>query len=171
MGQAELDAESQSFRVPSAHGYGTPESDVNRLAHIFMDDRTIGGKRTLLVKEAQSDWHAKGRHEGYTHDLNSLPEAAEIRKLGITYPLDRVSAHAIEEAGGSLDLADRWSAIVKRAGGAPDAPFKTTWQELVMKRMIRYAAENGYEKLALGHWRRAGGTLRYRQASPIRPFG
>src|ERR1700691_2219973 len=32
--------------------------------------------------------------------------------------------------------------------GVPDAPFKTTWPELAMKRMIRYAAENGYEKVA-----------------------
>jgi hypothetical protein len=30
----------------------------------------------------------------------------------------------------------------------PDAPFKTSWHELVMKRMLRHAAENGYEKLA-----------------------
>jgi hypothetical protein len=29
----------------------------------------------------------------------------------------------------------------------PDAPFKTTWPSLVMKRMIRYAAENGFDKI------------------------
>ena len=30
----------------------------------------------------------------------------------------------------------------------PDAPFKTTWPELAMKRMIRYAAEGDFEVLA-----------------------
>ncbi|MEY2701509.1 MAG: hypothetical protein RLY43_129, partial [Bacteroidota bacterium] len=30
----------------------------------------------------------------------------------------------------------------------PDAPFKTTWHEFVLKRMIRYAAENGYDYLS-----------------------
>ena len=30
----------------------------------------------------------------------------------------------------------------------PDAPFKTTWPELSMKRMIRYAAEHGYDQIA-----------------------
>lgn len=30
----------------------------------------------------------------------------------------------------------------------PDAPFKTTWPELVFKRMLRYAAENGYDQVA-----------------------
>jgi len=29
----------------------------------------------------------------------------------------------------------------------PDAPFKKTWPELALKRMLRYAAENGYERV------------------------
>jgi hypothetical protein len=32
--------------------------------------------------------------------------------------------------------------------GIPDAPFKSSWHELATKRMLRYAAENGYDKLA-----------------------
>jgi hypothetical protein len=32
--------------------------------------------------------------------------------------------------------------------GVPDAPFQKTWHEFVLKRMIRYAAENGYDKIA-----------------------
>lgn len=32
--------------------------------------------------------------------------------------------------------------------GAPDAPFKTSWPMLIMKRMIRAAAEGGYERIA-----------------------
>src|SRR4029077_12756673 len=30
----------------------------------------------------------------------------------------------------------------------PDAPFKHTWPELVMKRMLRWAAEHNYDRLA-----------------------
>jgi len=30
----------------------------------------------------------------------------------------------------------------------PDAPFDKNWHELAMKRMLRYAAENGYDKIA-----------------------
>lgn len=33
-------------------------------------------------------------------------------------------------------------------GLIPDAPFKKTWHELAMKRMLRYAVENGYDKIA-----------------------
>lgn len=32
--------------------------------------------------------------------------------------------------------------------GVPDAPFDKNWHELAMKRMLRYAAENGYDKVA-----------------------
>ena len=31
---------------------------------------------------------------------------------------------------------------------APDAPFKKNWHELAMKRMLRWAAENGYDRVA-----------------------
>lgn len=32
--------------------------------------------------------------------------------------------------------------------GVPDAPFKKNWQELAFKRMIRHAAENGFDRIA-----------------------
>ncbi len=31
----------------------------------------------------------------------------------------------------------------------PDAPFKKNWHELTMKRLLNYAAENGYDRLAI----------------------
>ena len=33
--------------------------------------------------------------------------------------------------------------------GVPDAPFKKNWHELAMKRLINYAAENGYDSIAI----------------------
>jgi len=35
----------------------------------------------------------------------------------------------------------------KPTQGVPEAPFAKTWHELVLKRMLRYAAENGYDKV------------------------
>lgn len=35
-----------------------------------------------------------------------------------------------------------------RAEAVPDAPFKTTWPELAFKRALRWAAENGFDKVA-----------------------
>ena len=36
----------------------------------------------------------------------------------------------------------------ERGPGIPDAPFDKNWHELAMKRMLRYAAENGFDKVA-----------------------
>ena len=40
------------------------------------------------------------------------------------------------------------AAHAKVAAKVSDAPFKKSWPELLMKRMMRYAAENGYDKIA-----------------------
>jgi hypothetical protein len=32
--------------------------------------------------------------------------------------------------------------------GVPDAPFKSDWHELALKRMLGHAAENGYDRMA-----------------------
>ena len=39
-------------------------------------------------------------------------------------------------------------AIFGSSNGVPDAPFDKNWHELAMKRMLRYAAENGYDVIA-----------------------
>jgi hypothetical protein len=39
--------------------------EPNVLAHMRVDDRIINGKKTLMVEEIQSDWHQKGRRQGY----------------------------------------------------------------------------------------------------------
>jgi hypothetical protein len=40
------------------------------------------------------------------------------------------------------------SAWVSSKGGVPDAPFKTSWHELSLKRAIQEAAEKGYDQIA-----------------------
>ncbi len=74
----------------------------NILVHARFDER-IGrdGEKILFLQEVQSDWHAKGRREGYGF---------------------------------------------KR--GVPDAPFKKSWRMLAIKRMVRYAAENDFDRIA-----------------------
>jgi hypothetical protein len=36
----------------------------------------------------------------------------------------------------------------KSVAGVPDAPFKTSWPDLTFKRMMRYAADNGFQRIA-----------------------
>lgn len=44
--------------------------------------------------------------------------------------------------------ADRAAAHDARVEGVPDAPFKTSWDELMFKRALRYAADAGYDRIA-----------------------
>ena len=58
----------------------------------------------------------------------------------------------------TVEAARKWYAVWKpwkdlheqylnASEGVPDAPFKTDWHELVMKRMLRWAAEHGYDRV------------------------
>lgn len=54
----------------------------------------------------------------------------------------RAAALRLEEAANRL-RAERGDS------GLPDAPFKDTWPALVMKRLIRYAVEGGYDRVGI----------------------
>ena len=56
---------------------------------------------------------------------------------------DEYNHLSLSEVGKSMDEEYRiaYSKI-------PDAPFEKNWHELAMKRMLRYAAENGYDRVA-----------------------
>ena len=129
---------------PGAQGTDAPQDfkgshwdEPNVLAHVRFNDRTIDGKRALFLEEIQSDWHQQGKRNGYrADDLSNLRAAIESARLK---GRDREVA-ALENL-----LAERETGA---GGEVPDAPFKTTWPELSLKRVIRYAAENGYDHVA-----------------------
>jgi hypothetical protein len=144
--------------------------ESNVLGHVRFNDRTgPNGEKLLHVEELQSDWHQKGRTQGYTE-----PEKPEITAertalkqelaqltaerqsfFGNRQPGDRTPLTQQEEATAKR-LNDRSSEIGKRLweiepsakNTVPDAPFKKTWPELLLKRMVRYAAENGYDGIS-----------------------
>jgi hypothetical protein len=116
--------------------------EPNVLGHVRFNDRTgPNGEKLLHIEELQSDWHQKGRTKGYATPLTA-EEEAEFKKLLSKGTMGRDRA---EE--------DQFSQLVDRknpGSGAtvPDAPFKKTWPELLLKRMVRYAAENGYDGIS-----------------------
>ena len=131
----------QGVNFRSSH-YDEP----NILAHVRYNDRVIDGKKTLFVEEVQSDWHQKGKREGYA----VKPMSGEVFDQGGGYwgikwdDGTSVGGWRSEQTARQV-LAERAST---KGGGVPDAPFKTTWPELAMKRIIREAAEKGYDKVA-----------------------
>lgn len=124
----------------------------NILAHLRVDDRIDAeGKKVLMVEEVQSDWHQAGRKKGY--QVKQTPQDLEIRKTENGYGVfdknrnNLISEHLTEEKA-----IDRMGRVLEEhpttTTGVPDAPFKTTWQELAMKRAIQMAAEGGYDRIA-----------------------
>ncbi len=131
---------------PSSHW-----DEPNVLAHIRFDDRTdAAGRHVLHVAEIQSDWHQEGRKHGYQEGVP--PDRYYIRDQD-GYARGDWATRA--EAQAYLDnppvfLDRERSSIQTQAGlstGVPNAPFKTTWPELAFKRVLRHAAENGYDRV------------------------
>lgn len=59
----------------------------------------------------------------------------------------------LHQGGRARGYAPSADQIPRYSGQVPDAPFKKSWQDLALKRMLRYAAENGYEKVAVADGR------------------
>jgi hypothetical protein len=124
--------------------------EPNVLGHVRFNDRTgPNGEKILHVEELQSDWHQKGRSEGYRLPVSETSKMdSEYRALvhknadsrangGTPNPADVARAKELEE---HLIRSDK--------SKMPDAPFKKEWPELLFKRMLRYAAENGYDGIS-----------------------
>ncbi len=105
-------------------------------------------KKVLVIDEIQSKRHQEGREKGYKKEEGSDIEiiddgvVIEARYNGRSYFFSRGTSRTTIESsiGYDTSLANR--------DGIPDAPFDKNWHELAMKRMLRYAAENGYDVIA-----------------------
>jgi hypothetical protein len=132
----------------------------NVLVHIRFDERTTpDGVKTLLIDEVQSDWHQAGRKKGYKSDkpVEVLPKDTQVfapgEKEADLWTVQLPSGHAgrslfygttREEAEGNAKafLAQ------PSANPVPDAPFKSSWPMLGVKRAIRWAVDNGFDRVA-----------------------
>lgn len=126
-------------------------SESNVLAHFRMDDRTDkAGNKVLFIEEIQSDWHQKGRQFGYQEEGEDY-NRYEVRNMTDysvldTYPTREAAEAAVAETKDPSIWSINYKAQVESS--VPDAPFKTTWHELAFKRILRYAAEEGYDTVA-----------------------
>jgi len=113
----------------------------NVLAHIRVQDRVgPNGEKILHVEEIQSDWHQTGRDKGYKQELTP-EQKQEMQAL--------LQKHVDEDGLLQKDNARLSELLELENKGVPDAPFKKNWHELAMKRLINYASENGYDKIAI----------------------
>lgn len=150
-------AKLKAEKAAAGDEFRTPHWDQpNVLAHIRVQDRVgPNGEKVLHVEEIQSDWHQVGRKKGYAKpETKLLKGTVEEQPSDFDFaPTYRVNWEDGTFSGG---YANREQAQVRAAlgksnavKGTPDAPFKKNWHELAMKRLINYASENGYDKIAI----------------------
>ena len=166
--EAAADAEqrNQEGRFDSTNFRGNHWTEPNVLAHVRFTERTdASGKPVLHIEEIQSDWHQAGRKKGYA-DPNLLTQsiaAARQARQAYNTALDGGNETVIRDTQQKLGQANEAVIAAERQQGMPDAPFKTSWPELTFKRMLRFAADNGFTRIswnngsAAARWA-AGGT-------------
>ena len=143
------------------------------LVHARIQDFIVDGKKMLFVEELQSDWHNEGHSKGYsTKEYEDAVATADslynkYKKLDsafhkyarsndfMTDPED-VRKKKFDWLRGKVETAEKKyhdaesvvnSLKEKGMGDVTDAPFKYTYHEYVMKRLVRMAAENGYDSI------------------------
>ena len=151
-------------------------NEQNVLAHTRLQDFTAAdGGRVLFVDEVQSDWHQEGREKGYTKPVTlslgeykmqdngyEIAEVYDQDENMVAWILTKSDSEAkwtyyADASNGSrigvyhtqqdaLDAIQTHEAY--RFGEVPDAPFRDTWHEYVMKRVLRMAAEGDYNYVA-----------------------
>ena len=138
-------------------------NEPNILAHMRVNDRIdADGKKMLLVEEIQSDWHQAGRERGYRKQGDKQALEAESKAIGDERNrlVKELSEQEKQNGFVSIEGQQQWDAFKEKenlfkqkykdfSSQAPDAPFKDTWYQLALKRLTKYAAENGYERIGL----------------------
>lgn len=123
--------------------------------------------KVLVIDEIQSKRHQDARENGYVSQREEGAKAKFEAAMSAVedYKQSLLDKYNTDEMGLSRVITDEeskhWDELLKTANEAsmydhetellynvPDAPFEKNWHELAMKRMIRLAAEEGYDKIA-----------------------
>jgi hypothetical protein len=133
--------------------------EENPFFHYRTNDRiTKDGKRTLFVEEIQSDLHQTARDKGYQRSEKEMQEIAAKRKEAeaiLNKYKKQVEDTGKDLEGKELDEANRASNYLGDTGNyiyandlkVIDAPLKTSWHETAFRRIVRRAAEEGYDSV------------------------
>lgn len=128
--------------------------EPNILAHVRFNERTVNGEKVLFIEEFQSDWAQKGKKEGFAKNMFVVTDfygnkVMKPKLLGEGY----ASYETKPEAEKHMELMGNpigWEIKELPSNNIPDMPFKKTdqWVNLAARGMMRYAAENGFDRIA-----------------------
>ena len=157
--------------IGDTHYFSSKEDAEKFASTVTLPSKT--GK-TLNVEEFQSDLHQAGRKSGYqgddlraaTRDAEELQKERtklfevmdqEARRQGLTSHEQFTSwvlsdknpyKSKLQEMNDRFNESRSRLSRAKPPGSVPDAPFKKTWPELLLKRMVVEAVRGGYDNLS-----------------------
>lgn len=164
-------------KATTKDGYIGPHfEEPNVIAHVRADDVTLpNGKKAMRVQEVQSDWHQAGKKRGYKSEgfrpkwddygdgtqewMFDAPNGDTARarvsevngKFRVSIDDDDLGYRfdTIEEAKEQAieSMADYTGYIPRESAGIPDGPFKKSWPELALKKILLEAAQKGYDEV------------------------
>lgn len=147
--QLGADTRAEKARNPTFQSSHWKEPNV--LAHIRFNERTdADGARVLFVEEIQSDWGQSGKRNGFM-PTEAERQAASARAKELLAEQQQHDPSSPEWESFKDKIAEQGNIMSQRSDLPARAPFvgKTeAWLSLAVKRMIRYAAENGFDKVA-----------------------
>ena len=147
------------------------------IAHARVQDFIVNGNKMLFVEEIQSDWHNDGYKNGYESDITTdervkfnkqkkvidtlIKQLEAINKEKNMLDIDyfRNEKMSFEEYADKANILienrEKIERSIKRKekniskieNAIPDAPFRNTYHEYVLKRLLRMAAEEDYDSI------------------------
>jgi len=146
------------------------EGIENPMFHVRMTDRVdAAGNKVLFIDEVQSDWLQALKKEKpqpspdeikayekisdefeaakFSKEPGAYAKAADVNDAALT---ELAKKYGFGTDNDGLNEVSSWmiSYIEGREKRIPQAPWMNTWHELAVKRILRYAAENGYDRVA-----------------------
>jgi len=120
----------------------SPHFDVSgEIAHVRFKTRDQGNMRILSVEEMQSDLvqAVKQSNEREIDQMRTNYLSRRSMEQQQANVFENISEDEVQAYLKNNDPKD----LIK------DFPFKNNWYELVLKRLIRYAADNGYDAISI----------------------
>lgn len=123
----------------------------NVLTHIRINDRVDAtGAKVLFVEELQSDWAQEGRKKGFGKKYDIVDSNGNVVTK---FDTEAEANQYVRENATPDDILG-----VRPIKGLPLAPFiedTKSWLSLSLKRIMNYAVENGYDKVAFVNGRQS----------------
>jgi hypothetical protein len=157
--RASKEKHGEVFPGVSAHFGGEP----GIVASLRVKDRQgPRGEKIYHIEEIQSDWHQRGRKQGYRGSVDQ--QALKDKEKNLAKERGSLVREFVEHEAKfgqiSPEMQERWNEFKARenalnqkkselASQAPDAPHKKSWHELALKHALTEAAKGGYHGIAI----------------------